>query len=403
MKKIVTLIFFVFVAGLLAHVSVANRQKLRGAKSTNTTPKEDMATAANYQESQVGDFLLTSPKDFQVDFFALVAPKARVMTWSPDGKDLWLAQTKEGKITKMQVVNNDPVRDEVVFSNLRNPHGLAFDPEDGKILYVAEEHQLSRVDLRAKDWQKIADFPSSKGEESHFTRTIKFGPDSRLYVSIGSSCNVCREEHPWRASIISMNKDGSDAKVFARGLRNAVFFAWSEVDGRMWATEMGRDQLGDDLPPDEINIIEEGKNYGWPICYGKNIHDDAFDKNTYIRNPCLEPFETESHIDLPAHVAPLGLAFIPESTVWPEDWWHDLLVAEHGSWNRSEPVGYKVVRIKLDAQGNYEGTEDFISGWLTTTDEGTGRPVDILVKPEGVVLISDDRAGVIYRVRYNGK
>ena len=208
-----------------------------------------------------------------------------------------------------------------------------------------------------------------------------------------------------------MNADGSDFKEYARGLRNAVFFTWSYVDGRMWATEMGRDYLGDYLPPDEINIISlstpkvSGRNsipnFGWPTCYGKNIHDTDFDKNTYIRNPCMEPFEAPSYIDLPAHSAPLGLAFVPEEG-WPQEYWYNLFVSYHGSWNRTVPDGYKVVRMKLDAKGNYLGVEDFITGWLTPDNQALGRPVDILVQPGGMMYISDDKAGVIYRVTYFG-
>lgn len=199
-----------------------------------------------------------------------------------------------------------------------------------------------------------------------------------------------------------MNPDGTDWREEAKGLRNSVFFTWSDVDGRMWATDMGRDGLGDDTPPDEINIITRESNYGWPICYGQNIHDTDFDKNTYIRNPCMSPFETPAHIDLPAHVAPLGLAFIPEEG-WPEEYWYNLLVAEHGSWNKKEPVGYKIVRVILDAKGNYKGTEDFLSGFLTKDNKALGRPVDIITHPGGVMYISDDHAGVIYRVYYKGK
>jgi len=193
-----------------------------------------------------------------------------------------------------------------------------------------------------------------------------------------------------------MKKDGSDFKEFARGLRNTVFFRWSYIDGKMWATEMGRDNLGDDLPPDEINIIKQEGDYGWPICYGKNIHDSGFDKNVYIRDPCAD--KIPSYIDLQAHSAPLGLAFVPEEG-WPQDYWYNLFVTYHGSWNRSEPTGYKVVRIKLDDKGNYLGTEDFITGWLTKSG-ALGRPVDILVQPGGIMYITDDKAGVIYKVTY---
>ena len=186
-------------------------------------------------------------------------------------------------------------------------------------------------------------------------------------------------------------------KEYARGLRNTVFFTWDEK-GRMWGTDMGRDYLGDDLPPDEINILSEDKNYGWPICYGKNIHDTNFDKNVYIRAPCEEPFETPAFIDLPAHSAPLGLAFIPVG--WPREYAGNLLVAYHGSWNRSVPTGYKIARITFDAAGNYIGAEDFMTGWLV--EKGViGRPVDLLVN-QGVLYISDDRAGVIYKVEYKG-
>jgi glucose/arabinose dehydrogenase len=174
----------------------------------------------------------------------------------------------------------------------------------------------------------------------------------------------------------------------------------------MWATDMGRDLLGDDLPPDEINIVEEGKNYGWPTCYGANIHDTDFDKNTYIRAPCSAPFETPSLVDLPAHSAPLGIVFVPATSTWPREYWNNLLVAYHGSWNRSEPTGYKIVRFQLDTNGHFVNVnkstkvaiaEDFITGWLTKAG-ALGRPVELVIGPDGALYVSDDKAGVIYKV-----
>ena len=176
-----------------------------------------------------------------------------------------------------------------------------------------------------------------------------------------------------------------------------MFFDWSEVDGSMWATENSRDMLGDDIPPDEINVIKGGANYGWPNCYGKNIHDDEFDKKTYVRNPCLEPLEIGSKVDIQAHSAPLGLDFVPEEAFWPEDYNYDLIVALHGSWNRTEPTGYKLIRVKLDAQGNYQGTEDFVTGWLTFSGGVLGRPVDVMFM-NGSLYVTDDKAGVIYKI-----
>ncbi len=378
-------------------------------------------------------FPLVLPEGFSIEVFAKNAPGARVMAFDSKG-DLWVSRMSKGIVTMYDVENGKVVGQKDVFKNLKNPHGLAFrhdDNGDADILYIAEEDKISTAIVRRNDISavqgtnvakmtdiekvdlslavssliqpnKIKDLTPSNTAARHKSRTISFGPDGRLYVSIGSSCDVCTESTDLPAKIFSMKFDGSDWREEARGLRNSVFFTWSFVDGRMWATDMGRDRLGDNLPPDEINIIERGKNYGWPICYGKNVHDTSFDKNTYIRNPCMEPFETESHVDLPAHVAPLGLTFIPEEG-WPKKYWYNLLVSYHGSWNSTKPVGYKVARIILDAKGNVKGTEDFLTGFLTKDNKALGRPVDIMAQPGGVVYISDDHAGVIYRVWYNGK
>lgn len=343
---------------------------------------------------------LTLQAGFKIETFAKNLPGARVMVFDTFG-NLWVSQTSQGIISLLEIRDSKVMRQSAVFRDLHKPHGLAFDPDNEFSLYIAEEDAISRVGVYSEgNPEKIADLPSGAG---HFTRTLGFGPDGRLYVSIGSSCNVCNEEDDRRAKIFSMEADGSDFKEFARGLRNAVFFMWHEVTKKMWATEMGRDLLGDNIPPDEIDIIEEGKNYGWPNCYGKNIHDAQFDKNTYIRNPCMEPFEAPSSIDIPAHSAPLGLAFIGDSR-WPKDYRGDLLVAYHGSWNRSAPTGYKIVRFNLDRNGVVEGDqEDFIAGWLPATGGGQvyGRPVDLVFGRDGALYISDDKTGVIYRVTYS--
>lgn len=166
---------------------------------------------------------------------------------------------------------------------------------------------------------------------------------------------------------------------------------------QVWGADMGRDFLGDNTPPDEINILEQGKNYGWPICYGDNVHDTAFDKNTYIRNPCMTPFETSSHINIPAHSAPLGLAFAT-GTGWAPDYAGNLFVSYHGSWNRITPTGYKVVRYVLNADGSMQSVEDFITGWLQSDGTALGRPTGLLLKPDGQLFVADDKAGVIYRI-----
>ena len=200
---------------------------------------------------------------------------------------------------------------------------------------------------------------------------------------------MCKESDARRAAISEYNSDGSGFRVFAEGLRNAVGFVFHPQSGTIWTTENGRDHLGDDLPPDEINIIEDGGHYGWPYCYGKNITDPEFGDS----NRCTTA-QPSLH-DIQAHSAPLGLRFI-QSAQFPEKWQGDLLVAYHGSWNRSVPTGYKVVR--LDVEGDkIVGEEDFISGWLQGRTVH-GRPVDFVFDSNGALYISDDKAGIIYRV-----
>jgi len=346
------------------------------------------------------DFPLQLPPGFSISVFAKDLPGARVMAMDSFG-NMWVSQTSEGNITLLEVQEGKVVHQSVVFQNLNRPHGLAFHPEDPLLLYVAQEDAVSRVRLYSEGGlEKLFDLPEGGG--GHFTRTIMFAPDGRLLTSVGSTCNVCAESD-WRHAAVLVSDDrGNGLKVFASGLRNAVFMTTHYVTGDIWVTEMGRDLLGDDIPPDEINILKEGGHYGWPICYGKNIWDTQYDTNTYIRAPCQEDFgEIPSHVDLQAHSAPLGLAFVPEEG-WPEEYWYDLLVAYHGSWNRSEPTGYKIVRLQLDEHGQYQGSEDFITGWLQES-RALGRPVDMLIQPGGVLYVSDDKAGIIYKIVYTGR
>lgn len=373
--------------------------------ATPQTPSpQTPATTPPTAENSTG-MPLTLPDGYSASIYAKDLEEPRVMTWSPEGLML-VSEPGLGKVVALQDTQGSGTADKIitVAENLDSPHGLATRCDEDKCsLYVAENSQITLFDYdqenhRAINGRKLVDLPTGG---LHWARTIMFMPapdENRMLISMGSSCNVCQEEDQRLASVYSMNADGSDFRPYATGLRNSVFMAIHPVDGRIWATEMGRDALGDDLPPDEINILVEDKNYGWPNCYGQNIHDTDFDKNTYIRNPCMEPFETPAHIDIPAHSAPLGLAFFPEEG-WPEDHWYNLLVAYHGSFNSSVPTGYKIVRYRLDVQGKVLGEgEDFISGWLPPdSTQAYGRPVDIIIQPGGTIFVSDDKAGVIYK------
>lgn len=360
---------------------------------------------------------LVVPPGFSATIFARDVKGARVMARDPKGA-MVVSQTSEGRVVVLPDLDGNQEADQAItiLSGLDRPHGLAFicpdtvgasADQDACVLYVAEEGALRAYGYDADTYKAtylktLATFPQDGG---HFTRTLMPTPDNKgLWVSIGSSCNVCEEASPLRASIQTVDVATGRMTPFATGLRNSVFLALHPVTGELWATDNGRDVIGDDIPPDEINIIKQGGDYGWPICYGQNIHDTDFDTRQYIQNPCTG--KAAAHIDLPAHSAALGLAFVPEEG-WPDDWAHDALVAYHGSWNRSQPAGYKVVRIDLASSGagGLGGQNDFVTGFLPPgeMDEGKaiGRPVAIMAEPGGVAYISDDKAGAIYKISLN--
>lgn len=333
---------------------------------------------------------LTVPPGMRAEIFASNLSGARDIVQDGFG-NFWVSRPAAGVVTHLEMSGSTVRAAYDIFRGLNGPHGLVIDYTTGIDLFIAEETEIKKARLYSDaPVQTIARLPAGG---RHSTRTLGIGPDDRLYVSIGSTCDVCVEENELHGTIISMTKDGEDQKIVARGLRNAVFFTWSFVDGSMWATDMGRDMLGDDLPLEEVNKITEGAHYGWPFCYGDRVRDTSFQPTTHFDCATTVP----PALTLPAHIAPLGLAFVTEEG-WPEDYWYDLLVAEHGSWNSTTPVGYKVVRIPLDAHGNREGeTVDFLTGFHTGSAVN-GRPVEIMVQPGGTLFITDDKKGVVYRL-----
>ena len=346
---------------------------------------------------------ISLPEGFKIEIFADNLGGSSISTPGPNPgprmmlfKDnvLYVSVPNQGRVIALPDENRDNKPDKVInfMENLNKPHGLDFFNDS---FYIAEENRIIKVkdvdkDLKAdmNTLEVLTDLPSGGG---HFTRTIKI-INSFLFVSTGSSCNVCYETDERRAAISICDSEGKNCRVFARGLRNSVGFVYDNITKSIWATDNGRDLLGDDLPPDEINVIKDDKDYGWPICYGNKIHDTEFDKNVYVRDPCedTEP----STVDLQAHSAPLGLAFNYGNN-FPQDYYGNLFVAYHGSWNRKVPTGYKIVRIDT----NTKTVTDFATGWLDRTNV-LGRPVDIIFKDDGSMLVSDDNAGIIYRIYY---
>ncbi|GJL78614.1 MAG: L-sorbosone dehydrogenase [Nitrospinaceae bacterium] len=355
------------------------------------------ATSVSCAASRKGtleELNLKYPQDVKINLFADGVPSARHMAFDDQGI-LFLSQRKTGKVVVLPDKDGDGKSDQTVtlLKSRQVPHGLAFAQLDsGYYLYVAEEHQVVRMKRTGKPFTYgkpevvIRGIPTG----GHYTRTIKI-KDQKIYLSVGSSCNVCVEEDPLRAAISRFNLDGSGKEIFASGLRNSVGIEFSPYSGELWGVNNGRDNIGDDHPREELNIIRQGNHYGWPYCYENRTWDVDFGKK-YDCATTVPPAHTFT-----AHMAPLGLAFYQQGTL-PERFNDSVFVAFHGSWNRSVPAGYKVVRIKLNAKGEILSHEDFITGWLQPDGGKNGRPVDIEQSPSGDLYLSDDYLGAVYRI-----
>lgn len=342
---------------------------------------------------------LTVPAGFKVSVFASDLAGARLMAVSPDGV-LYVARQSRGEVVALPDRDKDGKADkvEVVASGLTRPHSLAFHKG---YLYIATNPAILRMKYaRGKVEgapEKFIDLPVST--TPHWTRTIGFGRDGKLYVSIGSSCNVCEDEDERRTTIMVYNADGSGGRVFARGLRNAIGFDWDPRTGVLWADDMGQDRLGEEKPADEINRIEDGKHYGWPYYIENN------EPNPDLKEP-KKPLPAAQAVppaySLPAHSSPIDLRFYTGNR-FPAAYRGAMFVALHGSApaNRKEKVGYKVVRVVFK-DGKPVGLEDFVTGWLKG-DQITGRPAGLITGADGALYISDDNKGFIYRVTYEGK
>ncbi len=337
---------------------------------------------------------ITLPLGFRIGIYATNVPDARSMALSSKGT-LFVGTREAGNVYAIVDRNRDDKDVEVITlaRGLNMPNGVAF--RDGA-LYVAEVNRILRYDdieAHLTDPPKpvvLSDaFPRDR---SHGWKFIRFGPDGLLYVPVGAPCNVCEPEDERYASITRMKPDGTGLEIFARGIRNTVGFDWHPKTHELWFTDNGRDWLGDDLPPDELNHApKQGLHFGFPYCHGKNIRDPELGK----RRKCKEFIAPALELD--PHVAAVGMRFYT-GTMFPEEYRNQVFIAEHGSWNRSAPIGYRVTLVRLDGKGPPE-YEVFAEGWLQG-GRAWGRPVDLLVMPGGAMLVSDDRAGVIYRISY---
>ncbi|NJM25505.1 MAG: sorbosone dehydrogenase family protein [Bacteroidia bacterium] len=335
------------------------------------------------------------PDGFVIDVFAEV-DNARSLAQSPSGI-IYVGNRSSDKVYAVQDVDGDNKADKkwVLDSGLNSPNGVAF--RDGD-LYVAEINRILKYpDIEnhlnnPPQPQVINDAYPTEGH--HGWKYIAFGPDGRLYVPVGAPCNICEPEEIY-ASITSIKPDGTDRQLFAKGIRNTVGFTWHPETGEMWFTDNGRDNLGDDVPPCELNRApQSGLHFGYPYCHGGYIQDPEFGS----KHNCSE--FTAPAQKLGPHVAPLGLKFYTGNS-FPESYKNKLFIAEHGSWNRSQKIGYRLSLVTLDNNTQASAYETFASGWLNDADQTLwGRPVDVLVMPDGSLLVSDDQANVIYRIHY---
>jgi glucose/arabinose dehydrogenase len=335
---------------------------------------------------------LTVPAGMQATILATVNG-ARGLAIGPDDA-IYVSQPVAGQITRL-AMNSSGVAGSpsVAVSGLDKPHGMAF---HGGWLYIANTDGVVRVKLDSAG--KAVGTPEQLNhlpdDGMHWTRSIVFGPDNRMYVAAGSDCNVCVEKDSARAAVMQYDENGKAGRLFATGLRNAVGLAFNPVTHELWVTQNERDNLKpshEDLPPDEINILRQGGDYGWPYCYGDRIpnpefHDAARCANTIP--PALE---------LPAHSAPLGMTFLNQAMQFPADVRGDAVVAFHGSWNRTVPTVARVVRLRIQ-DNKPVGIEDFVTGWQGPDGKRWGRPVDVAVLHDGSLVISDDVSGEIIRV-----
>lgn len=337
--------------------------------------------------------LLEAFADIKVQLFSRLPGPARMMVFDPAG-NLYVSIPKLGAIYLLRDTDNDGFAEQPILYHvgLDRPHGLVW--SDGN-LYVAETEQLLELKDTNQDDQidevriVLDGLPDDGG---HWTRTLALGKDGFLYLSVGSRCNACEEEDPMRATVLKVSPETGEFTIFARGLRNTVGLAFSPTGETLWGSDNGRDNLGDQLPPDEINQIVEGGDYGWPYCYGHQIPDPQLGSSERCRETL------SSRVDLPAHSAPLGITFGDRLNA-PEEYRGSLYVAFHGSWDRSEPTGYKLARVAYQNRQMSKVGNEFLRGWMLD-GQAWGRPVAPSVGPDGNLYLSDDRANAIYQISW---
>ena len=338
---------------------------------------------------------LQLPVGFKISIFADNVPNARTLALGDDGV-IYVGSRQQGSVYAVQDIDRDGVADKryVLAEGLYMPNGVAY--KEGA-LYVAETNRILRFDniteRLAKPSKPVVIYDQFPSDKHHGWKYLRFGPDGKLYTAVGAPCNICESKQAIYTSLVRLNADGSGFEILAGGIRNTVGFDWQPQTHAMFFTDNGRDYLGDDLPPDELNRWSmKGQHFGYPYCHAGTIADPKLAGN----KQCAEFVAPEWKFK--AHMAPLGIRFYTGQQ-FPQRFHNQLFVAQHGSWNRSKAHGYRVALVTFK-DGAPVKEQSFISGWLTAEGKVLGRPTDILQMPDGSLLIADDTLGVIYRVAY---
>jgi glucose/arabinose dehydrogenase len=361
---------------------------------------------------------LNLPAGFEINVFAKLEAAPRMLAFDKGG-NLFVSLASSNQVVMLPDANKDGLAEPAVLISdaLNTPNGLAFVGDD---LLVANQDGVVKLTKIENKWSAPKPFIRNLPYGHHTVKTIKLGPDNHLYLNVGSSCNVCVEDNPLRATILRFTLEGKPAgaletlgrhapnPTWASGLRNSQGFAWHPKTSAMFATNNGSDmrsdkkngKVNDELPPEHINKIEAGKHYGWPYCWGDGKGGMMQDPN-FVGEADFCKTATPPAITLISHSTPIGVTFL-DKTNFPDEYKNDAVVALHGSWNRKELSGYKLVHVKFNGDTPLE-VVDFATGWLNNKNEAWGRPVDVITGPDGALYVSDDRANYIYRISYKTK
>lgn len=342
---------------------------------------------------------LKVPVGFKVEKFAENLESPRMIAVSENG-DVYVTVRDAGKVIHLQDTDSDGKSDKQnTVAELEEVHGITIYDEK---MYLATVKEIYVADMKydgsiSKPRIVVDDLPDGG---QHPNRTLAFGPDNKLYVSIGSTCNACKETNKEHATIVQMNADGSERKVFARGLRNTMGFAWHPQTKEMWGMDHGIDWLGDNEQKEELNKLEENADYGWPYIYGDGKYNPGDQPDGMSYEEYADKTKKPVLLHPEAHSAALGMLFY-QGNQFPQEYRNNAFIALHGSWNRKNPAGYKVVRLQFDNRGKPVTFEDFLSGFLIESNKARfGRPVALAIHKDGSLLVTDDDGGVVYRISY---